>query len=94
MRIEAMPTMPLHRACALQAVNTQLLETYWQIGHDIVEFEQRGKVRAEEQQPFQTLTRSMAVKGIDSAPSTPKTGAGAPLRWGQDSIVVSSFPRP
>ena len=35
------------RARALQAVNTQLLETYWQIGHDIVEFEQGGKVRAD-----------------------------------------------
>jgi hypothetical protein len=50
--------------------------------------------RAEEQQPVQVLTRGMAVKGIDSALSTPKTGAGAPLRWGQDSIVVSTFPKP
>ena len=31
---------------AHQAVNTQLTATYWQIGHDIVEFEQNGKVRA------------------------------------------------
>ena len=50
--------------------------------------------KAQEQQPFQTLTRGMAVKGIDSALSTPKTGDGAPLRWGQDSIVVSTFPKP
>ena len=56
-----MPKIPPHRARALQAVNTQLLETYWQIGHDIVEFEQGGKVRAEEQQPVQVLTRGMAV---------------------------------
>jgi predicted nuclease of restriction endonuclease-like (RecB) superfamily len=35
------------RRRALQAVNSQLLETYWQIGHDIVEFEQGGKVRAD-----------------------------------------------
>lgn len=49
---------------------------------------------ADEQQPVQVLTRGMAVKGIDSALSTPKTGAGAPLRWGQDSIVVSTFPKP
>jgi len=35
------------RRRALQAVNAQLLETYWQIGHDIVEFEQDGKVRAD-----------------------------------------------
>ena len=32
---------------AHRAVNAQLTETYWQIGHDIVEFEQGGKVRAE-----------------------------------------------
>ncbi|CBL46318.1 Hypothetical protein HDN1F_27350 [gamma proteobacterium HdN1] len=35
------------RAAALQAVNTQLLETYWQVGRQIVEFEQGGKDRAE-----------------------------------------------
>ena len=50
--------------------------------------------KSDEQQPFQTLTRGMAVKGIDSALSTPKTGDGAPLRWGQDSFVVSTFPKP
>jgi predicted nuclease of restriction endonuclease-like (RecB) superfamily len=32
---------------ATQAVNTQITETYWQIGHDIVEFEQGGKTRAD-----------------------------------------------
>lgn len=32
---------------AIQAVNIQLLETYWQIGQHIVEFEQGGNVRAE-----------------------------------------------
>jgi predicted nuclease of restriction endonuclease-like (RecB) superfamily len=32
---------------AHQAVNACITETYWQIGHDIVEFEQAGKVRAE-----------------------------------------------
>ncbi len=31
---------------AVQAVNIQLLETYWQIGQYIVEFEQAGNVRA------------------------------------------------
>ena len=50
--------------------------------------------KSDEQQPFQTLTRGMAVKGIDSALSTPKTGDGTPLRWGQDSFVVSTFPKP
>ncbi len=32
---------------AHQAVNAQITETYWQIGRDIVEFEQGGKVRAD-----------------------------------------------
>jgi predicted nuclease of restriction endonuclease-like (RecB) superfamily len=35
------------RSAAFQAVNTQLLETYWQVGRQIVEFEQGGKDRAE-----------------------------------------------
>ena len=32
---------------AHQAVNANITETYWQIGHDIVEFEQGGKARAD-----------------------------------------------
>ena len=32
---------------AVQAVNTQLVETYWQVGRHIVEFEQEGNLRAE-----------------------------------------------
>ena len=32
---------------AHQAVNASLIETYWQIGHDTVEFEQGGKARAD-----------------------------------------------
>jgi predicted nuclease of restriction endonuclease-like (RecB) superfamily len=35
------------RVRAHQAVNTQLIATYWQIGHHIVEFEQGGSVKAE-----------------------------------------------
>lgn len=35
------------RAAALQAVDTQLVQTYWQVGQHIVEFEQGGKDRAE-----------------------------------------------
>jgi len=35
------------RMDAMQAVNTQLIETYWQIGRLIVEFEQSGKSRAD-----------------------------------------------
>lgn len=32
---------------AAQAVNTSLLLTYWEIGRHIIEFEQKGKIRAE-----------------------------------------------
>ncbi len=35
------------RSRAMQAVNVELIETYWQIGQHIVEFEQQGKARAE-----------------------------------------------
>jgi len=42
--------------------------------------------------PAQVL--SFDVKDIDGVLSSPKTGDGARLRWGQDSIVVSTFPRP
>lgn len=34
------------QARATQAVNVQIIETYWQIGRDIVEFEQEGSARA------------------------------------------------
>lgn len=34
------------RQRAAQAVNVQLIDTYWQVGRHIVEFEQSGKVRA------------------------------------------------
>ena len=33
------------QARAAQAVNVHITETYWQMGRDIVEFEQEGKVR-------------------------------------------------
>ena len=32
---------------SIQAVNAQMTESYWQIGHDIVEFEQGGNIRAD-----------------------------------------------
>ncbi len=35
------------RQKAIQAVNVYLLETYWEIGRHIVEFEQKGENRAE-----------------------------------------------
>ncbi|MEQ1525564.1 MAG: PDDEXK nuclease domain-containing protein [Gallionella sp.] len=35
------------RIGAMQTVNAQLIETYWQVGRHIVEFEQGGKLRAD-----------------------------------------------
>lgn len=35
------------RVQAVQAVNAHITETYWQVGRDIVEFEQGGKIRAD-----------------------------------------------
>ena len=35
------------RVRAVQAVNAHLIETYWQVGRHIVEFEQAGRMRAE-----------------------------------------------
>ena len=34
------------RVASARSVNAIMTETYWLIGHHIVEFEQRGKVRA------------------------------------------------
>jgi hypothetical protein len=44
--------------------------------------------------PFQVLTRGMAVKGIDSALAAAKVGTTAALLWSQDSVVVSTYPKP
>ena len=49
---------------------------------------------AQPEAPFQVLTRGMAVKGIDSALAAAKVGSNAALLWSQDSIVVSTFPKP
>ena len=48
---------------AHQAVNAHITETYWQIGHDIVEFEQGGTVRAEYGKALLTnLTRDLSLR--------------------------------
>ncbi|MEI7774209.1 MAG: DUF1016 N-terminal domain-containing protein, partial [Verrucomicrobiota bacterium] len=48
---------------ATQAVNVHLTETYWQIGHDIVEFEQGGKARAEYgKNLIKNLSRNLTVR--------------------------------
>jgi hypothetical protein len=46
---------------------------------------------AAQAETYQTLTRGMAAKGIQSAVGG--SGSGA-LLWGRDSIVVSTFPKP
>lgn len=43
---------------------------------------------------YHVQTRGMIVKGIDNALASPQTGSGAPLLWAQDSVVVSTFPKP
>jgi hypothetical protein len=35
------------RRAAFRVANTQLIQTYWQIGQYIVEFEQKGNIKAE-----------------------------------------------
>ena len=48
---------------AQQAVNAQLTTTYWQIGHDIVEFEQGGKARADYGKALlDTLSRDLTYR--------------------------------
>lgn len=48
---------------AHQAVNAQLTATYWQIGHDIVEFEQGGRTRADYGKALLTnLSRDLSVQ--------------------------------
>jgi len=48
---------------AVQAVNVQLIETYWQVGRHIVEFEQAGQVRAEYGKALiQTLSRDLGLR--------------------------------
>ncbi len=50
------------RVRAEQSVNVHITETYWQIGHDIVEFEQGGKVRAEYGKALlETLSRDLTL---------------------------------
>jgi hypothetical protein len=50
--------------------------------------------KAEPEAPFQVLTRGMAVKGIDKSVASAPESSDAPPRWSQDSIVVSTFPKP
>lgn len=48
---------------AHQAVNTHLTQTYWQIGHDIVEFEQGGQARAEYGKAMlESLSRDLTLR--------------------------------
>ena len=51
------------RAAAMQAVNVQLLQTYWQVGRHIVEFEQQGQQRAEYGKALlQELARDLCLR--------------------------------
>ena len=47
----------------MQAVNTHLVATYWQVGRHIIEFEQRGKIRAEYGKALLTsLTKDLSIR--------------------------------
>lgn len=51
------------RVQAMQAVNLQLIATYWQVGRHIVEFEQAGQVRAEYGKALiQTLANDLSAR--------------------------------
>ena len=51
------------RMRAHQAINAHITETYWQIGHDIVEFEQGGNVRAEYGKALlENLSRDLSLR--------------------------------
>ena len=51
------------RAQAVQAVNSQLLRTYWQIGQYIVEFEQEGDPRPQYgKQLLQRLSKDLKAR--------------------------------
>lgn len=56
-------TYAIGQTRAAQAVNTQLTETYWQVGRHIVEFEQGGKDRAEYgKQLVTSLARDLTLR--------------------------------
>lgn len=40
-------TYNTHKTKAVKAINKEILQTYWKIGQHIVEFEQKGKLKAE-----------------------------------------------
>ena len=51
------------RQRAIQSVNTVLVQTYWEIGHYIVEFEQQGNERAEYgTQLFERLSKDLTLQ--------------------------------
>ncbi|WNZ44052.1 PDDEXK nuclease domain-containing protein [Leptolyngbya boryana CZ1] len=51
------------RIRAMQAVNTQLVETYWEIGRYIVEFEQQGEAKAEYSKALLTnLSKDLTIR--------------------------------
>ena len=50
--------------------------------------------KATDEQPYQTLTRGMAVKSVDKSVASAPESSDVPTRWSQDSIVVSTFPKP
>ena len=51
------------RQLAIQAVDRHMVETYWTVGHDIVEYEQAGKAKAEYGKALiDTLARDLTLR--------------------------------
>ena len=46
----------------------------------------------DDQHPFQVVNRGIIVEGIDSALTDKKSSGASSCRWGQDYIIVSTFP--
>ncbi len=71
------------RIQAVQAVNTHITQTYWQVGRQIVEFEQGGKARAEYGKGF---SRSNLIRSRQFYLAWPISAtASHPLSW---SVIV------
>ena len=55
-------------------------------------FAQNLPSASEEERPFQVVTRGIIVEGIDTVIADQKSLSPNTSRWGQDHIIVSTFP--
>lgn len=52
----------------------------------------QNQTATDDQHPFQIVTRGIIVEGIDSALADQKSSGASACRWGQDHIIISTFP--